>query len=147
MSKRLTKDLNEVNKIYSGKDVSAELENDVAAMWIVTFDGPSGSPYEGGKFKVRFNCDTYPFKTPKINFITKIYHPGVSQDKGEICMKALEEGWVPTMGCKHCIAHILTLLTSPSAENAQDTDVADKFVNHHTQWKATAAEWTQLYAK
>merc|ERR1712096_59557 len=100
MAKRLTKDLNTVNKTYGPSgEVRAELENDVAAMWIVHFNGPSGTPYAGGKFKVRFNCENYPFKTPKINFITKIFHPGVSQDKGEICMKALEDGWVPTMGC------------------------------------------------
>ncbi len=27
----------------------------------------------------------YPFKPPKINFTTKIYHPGISESDGTLC--------------------------------------------------------------
>ena len=61
------------------------------AIWMVTFDGPDGTCYAGGKFQVEVDFrDNYPFKCPKVKFITKIYHPGVSQDKGEICVAAIE---------------------------------------------------------
>jgi ubiquitin-protein ligase len=41
--------------------------------------------YKGGVFelKISFTSD-YPFKIPKISFITRIYHPNISS-KGEVC--------------------------------------------------------------
>ena len=96
---------------------------------------------------MRMNCENYPFKAPKINFMTPIHHPGVSKEKGEICMKALDENWVPTMGTKHCIQHVLTLLTTVDAQNAQDNDIANEFTHKNAEWAAKAAEMTQTHAK
>ena len=63
-------------------------------LWTATFDGPEGTPYLGGKFRVLINFeDNYPFKCPKVKFLTKIYHPGVQQEgdkAGEICTQAIE---------------------------------------------------------
>ena len=48
------------------------------AKWIVTIPGPVGTPYEGGKFDVDIDfSDNYPFKCPKIKFMTKVYHPNI----------------------------------------------------------------------
>jgi ubiquitin-conjugating enzyme E2 D/E len=49
--------------------------------WIVTLDGPTGTPFAGGKFKVHIDCrKEYPFKRPDITFETKIYSPNVTED-------------------------------------------------------------------
>ena len=72
------------NSPVEGTTIAVD-END-PALWIVTFAGPDGTCYAGGNFKVQVDFrDNYPFKCPKVLFQTKIYHPGVSQDKGEIC--------------------------------------------------------------
>lgn len=43
------------------------------------FEGPPGTPYEGGKFEVDINIpNEYPFKPPVMKFITKIWHPNIS---------------------------------------------------------------------
>ena len=93
-------------------------ENDVM-IWNVHIEGPEGTPFIGGKFTVNLDfTDNYPFKPPKIKFMTKIYHPGVKTDTGEICTQAIDQNWVPTLNAKFVIEAILTVLQTPNAENA-----------------------------
>jgi len=54
--------------------------------WRATVVGPEGTPYEGGVFNVSITVPTeYPFRPPEVLFTTKIYHPNVKTDTGEIC--------------------------------------------------------------
>ena len=95
------------------------------AIWDVIIDGPEGTPFIGGKFTVNLNfTDNYPFKPPKIKFMTKIYHPGVKTDTGEIRTAAIDTNWVPTLNAKFVIEAILTVLKNPTAENAQEVAIA-----------------------
>ena len=91
-------------------------------------DGPEGTPFVGGKFVVHLDFSQgYPFKPPKINFVTKIYHPNVKTDTGEICTQAIDDQWVPTLNAKFVIEAILTVIKTPNAENAQEVAIAQTF--------------------
>ena len=79
--------------------------------------------------------------------MTKIYHPGVKSDTGEICTQAIDQNWVPTLNAKFVIEAILTVLKTPNAENAQEMAIAQVWQSNHGQWEATAAEWTAQYAQ
>ena len=122
-------------------------ENDIA-VWNIIIDGPEGTPFIGGKFTVNLDfSDNYPFKPPKIKFVTKIYHPGVKTDTGEICTQAIDSNWVPTLNAKFVIEAILTVLQTPTAENAQEIAIAQIMQSNRNQWEATAAERVQQYAQ
>ena len=50
--------------------------------------GPQNSAYFGGRFTVNINFDEkYPFSKPKILFVTKMYHPNIKQESGDVEME------------------------------------------------------------
>jgi ubiquitin-conjugating enzyme E2 D/E len=107
--------------------VTIEVGDDLF-VWKLIIQGPEGTPFVGGRFIVNVDfSDNYPFKPPKIKFLTKIYHPNVKTDTGEICMQAIESKWVPTLNANFIAQAILTLIRSPSADNALEPDIANKF--------------------
>merc|ERR1712156_1377223 len=88
--------------------------SDVKAM----IEGPHGTPYERGQFKMKlvFGSD-YPSAPPKAFFLTKIFHPNVSS-KGEICVNTLKRDWNPKHGVEHILTVIKCLLIHPNPASA-----------------------------
>ena len=106
-------------------NVNIEPEENNVMIWNCKIDGPDGTPFVGGIFNVQLDfSDSYPFKPPKIKFVTKIYHPGVKTDTGEICTQAIESTWVPTLNARHVIMAVVTVMKTPNAENAQEMSIA-----------------------
>ena len=59
--------------------------------------GPGDSPYSGGVFFLAIHFPTdYPFKPPKVNFTTRIYHPNINSN-GSICLDILRDQWSPAL--------------------------------------------------
>ena len=63
--------------------VQVEPVNDNLCHLKGTFKGPDDTPYAGGIFYVDIILpDDYPFKPPKMKFMTPIYHPNISSQTG-----------------------------------------------------------------
>lgn len=56
-------------------------------LWVV-FDGPEGSPYEGGSFRLHIVLGQYPLSAPSVRMETRCYNPYISRD-GRICCSLL----------------------------------------------------------
>ena len=120
------KDLNSAENAIEG--VSITLVGDNLTNWNATVIGPADTPYEGGKFIVNIDfSDNYPFKAPKVHFKTKIFHPNIKQDTGEICAQAIENNWVPTLNARYVIESLVTLLKNPNADHPLEAEIAEVF--------------------
>ena len=77
--------------------------------WQAKIMRPSESPYEGGLFylNIEFSPD-YPFKPPKLNYTTKIYHPSINSN-GSICLDILRSQWSPALTISKVLLSICSL--------------------------------------
>ncbi|XP_010255297.1 PREDICTED: ubiquitin-conjugating enzyme E2 5 isoform X2 [Nelumbo nucifera] len=77
-------------------DYKVEMINDGMQEFHVDFNGPSDSPYHGGVWRIRVELpDAYPYKSPSIGFVNKIYHPNVDEMSGSVCLDVINQTWSP----------------------------------------------------
>lgn len=115
--------------------------------WEVLIAGPKSTPYEGGTF--RLSCifpENYPFKAPLIKFDSKIYHPNVNKDSGEICQDIYEKDWVPTKRVTGVVQLIISMMIAPNIDSPVEASIAEELRNNKAQYLKTAQEWTKKYA-
>jgi len=148
MSKRLQKEMKEF--MDEPKDwCKIELSTDENLFqWRAQITGPEKSPYEKGVFKLEIDIPTdYPFKPPKVKFLTKIYHPNVKSD-GSFCTEILTtEGWSPQLKIIQVLLTIRQLLSEPNADNPLEAEIAQQFKTDRSAFNKTAKEWTKKHAK
>jgi len=55
-------------------------------------EGPAGTPYAGGHFRVKLSMPKdFPHSPPRGYFLTRIFHPNVAPTSGEICVNTLKK--------------------------------------------------------
>ena len=94
--------------------------------WYAKFTGPKGSPYESGSFLIQIDVSTeYPIKPPKCTFVTKIFHPNVHLDTGEICHELLKDKWSPSCSLETVCKSILDVMNYPNGESPLNCDAGN----------------------
>lgn len=84
----------------------------------LTTASQSDSPYSGGVFFLAIHFPTdYPFKPPKVNFTTRIYHPNINSN-GSICLDILRDQWSPALTISKGMP--TSCLISPEASDGQN---------------------------
>ena len=142
---RITKELKEI-KNDPPANCSAGPEGDDMYEWQASIMGPKESPYEGGVFwlKIHFAKD-YPFKPPKVMFLTRIYHPNISSS-GAICIDILKDNWSPALTISKVLLCICSLLDDPNPDDPLVPDIAELFNNDREAYNTKAKVMTLQYA-
>jgi ubiquitin-conjugating enzyme E2 D/E len=116
-------------------------------VWDAMILGPSDSPFAGGIFNLEIHFPTdYPFKPPKILFLTKIYHPNIASN-GNICLDILKDQWSPALTVGKALLSICSLLTDPNPKDPLVPAIADQYINDRATYDSTARTWTLKYAR
>ena len=137
--KRLHKELAALTK--QPKDwCTVELCNNINT-WIAYIKGPSETPwYSKGIFKLKFEITIeYPFKNPKVKFLTKIYHPNVKKN-GETCHPMLRpNGWSPQLKIIDVIIAMRQRFIEPELENPLEPDIAKEYQQDFAKFKKNSS--------
>jgi surface protein len=111
---------------------------------IGVLEGPIQTSYENGFFffKIKYRSN-YPFRAPILSFITKIYHPNISE-KGTIsnCFK----DWSPAVGMKAFIISIQSFLGTPFDDECLNTEAAKLYKENRNLYEDTVKEYVNKYA-
>ena len=128
------------------ENCSAGPRGDNLFIWDAMILGPTDSPFAGGVFHLEIHFPSeYPFKPPKVTFLTKIYHPNISS-QGAICLDILKNQWSPALTVSKVLLSICSLLTDPNPKDPLVPDIANQYMQNIELYNQTARNWTLMYA-
>ena len=146
--KRLKKEFADLIKEPSDLFTAEPLEDENLFEWVGTIYGPKESPYEGGVFyiNIKFPID-YPFKPPKVIFLTRIYHPHINGN-GSMCLETFRHKWSPWLTISKVLRAIHSLLTDPDPDHhcQLNTEAARLYKTDRQMYNKLAKEWTEKHS-
>ncbi|KAJ1938847.1 hypothetical protein EC988_007468, partial [Linderina pennispora] len=140
--------VNELTKLQSSppEGIAIEVDEDTLSEISAVIDGPEGTPYAGGKFHVHLTIDgNFPNTPPKGVFVTKIFHPNVSE-QGEICVSTLKKDWQKSYGIEHVLVTVKCLLIYPNPESALNEEAGKLLLEHYDDYAKHAKLMTEIHA-
>lgn len=144
--KRLIKELHEL--VESPAEGIKVIVNEANIADIVAeIDGPEGTPYEGGTFRMRLTLPTdFPASPPKGFFLTKIFHPNVSTS-GDICVNVLKRDWTSETGIRHVLMVVRCLLIQPFPDSALNEEAGRLLLEAYEEYDKHARLMTSIHAQ
>ncbi|GAA6062644.1 hypothetical protein JCM10212_003456 [Sporobolomyces blumeae] len=144
--KRIARELKDLENDSLPDGCTAGPVDDSIFDWKASIEGPPDSPYENGLFHLSITLPPdYPFRPPKVTFLTKIYHANINT-QGGICLDILKNQWSPALSIVKVLLSVASLLADPNPHDPLMPDIAQKFLKNRKEHDKTAREWTQKYA-
>ncbi|GJP55362.1 hypothetical protein CLOM_g14330 [Closterium sp. NIES-68] len=126
--------------------IRVTVHDDSIATVHAEIDGPVGTPYEGGVFRMKLLLGRdFPHAAPKGFFLTRIFHPNVAKS-GEICVNVLKKDWRASLGLKHVLLVVRCLLIEPYPESALNEDAGKLLLEDYNAYARHARLFTSIHA-
>eukprot|EP00128_Syssomonas_multiformis_P016838 Colp12_sorted_trinity150504_noHs@17848 len=129
-------------------DYDVSLVNDSMHEFYVMFCGPKDSPYNGGVWKVHVEIpDAYPYKSPSIGFVNKIFHPNIDELSGSVCLDVINQTWSPMFDLLNVFETFLPqLLMYPNPTDPLNGEAAAMLMREPEQYKLKVKDYVKRFA-
>ena len=143
------KEIDKRKIVLAGFEIEESETQNPSEFFITNFKGPKESLYEGGNWKLHIQLpENYPYKSPSIGFVNRIYHPNVDERSGTICLDVINQTWMPTFELKNIFEEFLPqLLLYPNPSDPLNADAADLLLHHKKKYEEKVKKYVKLYAK
>ncbi|KAI1175613.1 ubiquitin-conjugating enzyme [Nemania sp. FL0916] len=133
-----------INKLMSDYEVTLVNDN----KFYVRFKGPSETPFEGGVWKVHVELpDQYPYKSPSIGFVNRIFHPNIDELSGSVCLDVINQTWSPMFDMINIFEVFLPqLLRYPNPADPLNGEAAALLMREPKSYDIKVKEYVQKYA-
>ena len=123
-------------------------DEDSSADFYVRMEGPSETAYEGGEWKVHVCLPKeYPYKSPSIGFVNKMFHPNVDEASGSVCLDVINQTWSPMFDLVNVFSVFLPqLLRYPNPKDPLNGDAAAMLLQDPKKYDAKVREHVKKHA-
>ena len=149
--KRITMEMKELSEDTPYNCSAGPTNDEDITKWTATLIGPTDTPYAGGVYELKIEfTPEYPFKPPKLYFVTRIYHCNINS-RGGICLDILKDGgagnWSPALTIGKVLLSICSLLSEPNPDDPLVPEIAQLYQKNRGRHDELALQWCNQYAK
>jgi len=129
-------------------DYEVTLVNDNMQEFYVRFKGPEETPFSGGNWKIHVEIpDQYPYKSPSIGFVNRIFHPNIDELSGSVCLDVINQTWSPMYDMVNIFEVFLPqLLRYPNPTDPLNGEAAALMMREPKAYEVKVKEYVLKYA-
>ncbi|KAI9479886.1 ubiquitin-conjugating enzyme/RWD-like protein [Coemansia mojavensis] len=129
-------------------DYDVKLVNDNMQEFYVSFSGPEDTPFAGGEWKIHVELpEQYPYRSPSIGFMNKIFHPNIDELSGSVCLDVINQTWSPMFDLLNIFESFLPqLLRYPNPTDPLNGEAAAMMMRDTAAYETKVRDYVQRYA-
>ncbi|KAK9349023.1 ubiquitin-conjugating enzyme type E2 [Lipomyces starkeyi] len=129
-------------------DYEVTLVNGSMQEFYVRFKGPDETPFQNGLWKVHVELpDQYPYKSPSIGFMNRIFHPNIDELSGSVCLDVINQTWSPMFDMINIFEVFLPqLLRYPNPTDPLNGEAAALLMREPKAYENKVKDYVNKYA-